>query len=118
MLASAVVFEQFAGVWVQESEARSRQGGVLGGADVLDVAIEGLASSPGVHVAGVTDVTAPCGPGLVVWFAVGLESAAHPFEEAWQGVAVPFLERVGVQRDARAPTLVRHNGKLVDDVRV
>ena len=106
---SVVVVEQLTGVRIQEPEARSRRRDLLGGTEVLDVAIEGFAPSLGVAVAGVADVTASGGPGLVVWFAVGFESGAEAFEEAGQGVAVPFFERVGVQGDARAPALFGHD---------
>jgi len=84
----------------------------------LDVAIEGLAPSLGVPVAGVADVTAPRGPGLVVLVAVGLEAGAQAFEEPGEGVAVPLFEGVGVEGDAGAAALVGHHGDFLDDVRV
>ena len=85
---------------------------------MLDVAIEGLAPSLGVPVAGVADVTAPRGPGLVVLIAVDLEAGAQAFEEPGQGVAVPLFEGVGVEGDAGAPALVGHHREFVDDVRM
>lgn len=58
-LASVIAVEQLTRVGVQESEPQSHRGDLLGGTQVLDVAIEGLVASPSVSVAGVADVPAP-----------------------------------------------------------
>ena len=72
----------------------------------------------GVSVVNVAVVAGASGPRVVVLVAVGFEAATRALEEAGEGVAVPFLECVGVEGVAGAAALVGEDGDLVDEVGV
>lgn len=77
-------------------------GGFEGG-DVLDERVMALPEGVG---AGMADLSAAAGGGVVLGFAVGFQAGPQAFGEGGQGVAVPVFEGVAGEGEQGGAALV------------